>query len=208
MIITSKNLIVTGLLAITFAIFPVNPAEADKDRGTMPVGGRTTQPIGHIAFCNSHPGECARRGTHRPILLNQVNWEQLSQINGSINRGIAPVTDQEYYHTVEHWTLPVSHGDCEDYALLKRRSLIQAGWPSGALLIAVVFDEIGDGHAVLVARTDRGDFVLDNRTDDIRRWDRTVYRFVKRQSVQNPKRWVSISDPRWEAHSVSTLRRN
>ena len=56
---------------------------------------------------------------------------------------------------------------------------------------------MGDGHAVLLARTSRGDFVLDNKTDKMRRWYDTAYHFVKRQSVSDPNRWVSIGDPRW-----------
>jgi predicted transglutaminase-like cysteine proteinase len=39
--------------------------------------------------------------------------------------------------------------DCEDYVLLKRRMLMQAGWPREALLVTVVRDKKGDGHAVL-----------------------------------------------------------
>ena len=71
-----------------------------------------------------------------------------------------------------------------------------AGRP-GALLITVVFDEAGDGHAVLAVRTDRGEFILDNKTDRIRFWQQTAYRYVKRQSVSDPNRWVSVGDSRW-----------
>jgi len=41
--------------------------------------------------------------------------------------------------------------------------LLEAGWPRQALLITVVRDKRGDGHAVLTVTTDRGDFILDNQ---------------------------------------------
>ena len=80
--------------------------------------------------------------------------------------------------------------------LLKRRMLMQAGWPREALLITVVRDKKGDGHAVLTVKTDKGDFVLDNQEEEILLWSETGYRFVKRQSQSNPNVWVSLGDPR------------
>jgi predicted transglutaminase-like cysteine proteinase len=74
--------------------------------------------------------------------------------------------------------------------------LIQAGWPREALLITVVRDKRGDGHAVLTVKTDRGEFVLDNQTDQILLWSDTGYRFVKRQSQADPNVWVSLGEPR------------
>jgi len=46
------------------------------------------------------------------------------------------VTDLENWGVVERWSHPDDgYGDCEDYALLKRRMLIEAGWPREALLL-------------------------------------------------------------------------
>jgi len=87
---------------------------------------------------------------------------------------------------------------------LKRQALIRQGWPSGALLVTVVFDEVGDGHAVLIARTDRGDFALDNKVNAIRIWSKTPYRYVKRQSVSDPDRWVAINDSRWSVGAMTS----
>ena len=70
----------------------------------------------------------------------------------------------------------------------------------------MVFDEVGDGHAVLLARTSRGELVLDNKTDDIRLWHETAYRYVKRQSITDPNRWVSVGDPRWSAQNTAAPR--
>jgi predicted transglutaminase-like cysteine proteinase len=74
--------------------------------------------------------------------------------------------------------------------------LIQAGWPREALLITVVRERNGDGHAVLTVKTDKGEFILDNQSQDILLWSDTNYRFVKRQSQYDQNVWVSLGDPR------------
>src|SRR5262245_2310943 len=82
------------------------------------------------------------------------------------------------------------------YVLLKRKMLMQAGWPRQALLITVVRDEQGDGHAVLTVKTDKGEFILDNQNEDVLLWSETGYRFVKRQSQDDPNVWIALGDPR------------
>ena len=109
----------------------------------------------------------------------------------------------EIYGQTEYWTIPVSKGDCEDYALLKRQRLMARGWPASSLLITVVRDEKGEGHAVLTARTVQGDFVLDNKVDEVKAWTRTPYDYVMRQSYLNPRIWMSL-DPK-EANSTLPL---
>jgi len=80
--------------------------------------------------------------------------------------------------------------------LLKRRMLMQAGWPRQALLITVVRDKRGDGHAVLTVKTDKGELILDNQNEDILLWSETGYRFVKRQSQSDPNMWLALGEPR------------
>ena len=98
------------------------------------------------------------------------------------------------YAVPERWDYPVYAGDCEDYVLLKKRELEKLGFSSHALLITVVLDEAGEGHAVLMVSTNQGDFVLDNRRDAVIRWTDTRYRFLKRQSQDDPRLWVALSE--------------
>jgi predicted transglutaminase-like cysteine proteinase len=192
---------------ITIACTATAYAQAPAGGGaTMATGGWASPPIGHVAFCRTHPDECQPEGTVQAVRLDSERWHQLVRINKQVNRDIIPVTDLEYYGVEEYWALPTSHGDCEDYVLLKRHKLIAAGWPSGALLVTVVFDEEGEGHAVLAVRTDRGDLILDNKRDDIRLWHETAYRYVKRQSEADPQRWVSINDTRWAIGATASGR--
>ena len=128
-------------------------------------------------------------------MLTAKVWKDLVRVNKWVNDSIAPMTDMDHWGVVEKWSYPDDgKGDCEDYVLLKRRMLMQAGWPREALLITVVRDKKGDGHAVLTVKTDKGDFVLDNQEEQVLLWSDTGYRFVKRQSQSNPNTWVSLGD--------------
>jgi predicted transglutaminase-like cysteine proteinase len=103
----------------------------------------------------------------------------------------------DHWGMIDRWNYPDDgYGDCEDYVLLKRRMLMQAGWPRQALLITVVRDHNDEGHAVLTVKTDKGEFILDNQTQDILLWSETGYHFIKRQSQTDPNVWVSLGDPR------------
>lgn len=172
----------------------------------MNTSGRAKPPIGHVQFCKRQPEECVSRGEKAIVKLDNDSWMELLNVNHSVNRAVRPVTDMDYYQTEEYWTLPDGYGDCEDYVLLKQRKLMQQGWPSSALLITVVFDENMEGHAILIARTDRGDFVLDNKTPTVEPWYATPYRYVKRQSERDPMQWVSINDRRQLENGVASIR--
>jgi predicted transglutaminase-like cysteine proteinase len=105
----------------------------------------------------------------------------------------------------ERWNYPDDgYGDCEDYVLLKRRMLMQAGWPRQALLITVVRDRQGDGHAVLTVKTDKGEFILDNQNEQVLLWSDTGYRFVKRQSQTDPNAWIALGDTRPAAATATS----
>lgn len=162
-------------------------------RAAMPVFGQTLPPIGFVRFCRNHPEDCSDRsaGTAEEQLTGS-RWDELVKVNDYVNTNVAPVTDQELYNVPEHWTYPDRKGDCEDYVLLKRRYLINLGWSPQTLLITVVRDHNGDGHAVLTVATDLGDFVLDNQNPDILPWQSTHYQYQKRQSQTHPSVWVSL----------------
>lgn len=162
----------------------------------MRVFGLAQPPYGFVHFCERMPQECAQgQQEDQRFSASPERLAQLDAVNRAVNHEIEPVTDVEQYGQTDYWTIPTSKGDCEDYVLLKRKRLMALGWPASALLITVVRDERGDGHAVLTVRTMQGDFILDNKTDEIKVWHRTRYDFVMRQSYLNPRIWMSL-DPR------------
>ncbi|MEZ5841099.1 MAG: transglutaminase-like cysteine peptidase [Hyphomicrobiales bacterium] len=173
-------------------------ASKKGDTPAMEVTGSTSAPIGFVQFCKSHSSDCDAR-TSKPgiVRLSRSLWNELVAVNAYANAAVEPVTDMDLYHVAELWTYPDNgRGDCEDYVLLKQRLLLERGWPASALLITVVRDQRGDGHAVLTVRTDEGDFVLDNQEAEVLPWYGTEYRYIKRQSERNAKLWVSVDDPR------------
>ena len=135
--------------------------------------------------------------TVHEFVVTPRHWSDLVRVNKLVNATVKPLTDFEHWGVAERWSYPDDgYGDCEDYVLLKRRLLIQSGWPRGALLITIVRDKKGQGHAVLTLTTDKGDYILDNQNDHIRLWWETGYRFIKRQSRFDPNVWFSLGNPR------------
>jgi hypothetical protein len=83
------------------------------------------------------------------------------------------------------------NGDCR---VLKRRMLIHAGWPRETLLVTVVRDDRGEGHAVLTVITDEGDYILANQKKGILIWSTpaTTSSNVNRSPIQTYGfRWVT-----------------
>jgi len=183
------------------------PARAGSERPLyVALGDVTRAPIGWIDFCAELPRECAGGPTTpKDVVLSGSAWKELVRINKWVNDKIKPMTDLEHWGVVEKWSYPDDgYGDCEDYVLLKRRLLLDAGWPREALLITVVRDRRGDGHAVLTVKSDKGEFILDNQNEEIVLWSDTGYRFVKRQSQADPNVWVSLGDTRPAAATAAS----
>lgn len=163
--------------------------------------GSYDPPIGFRDFCRRHPGECGARPAARHVdvrggmvTLTPERRAELEHVNHEVNDGIREMSDLAYFGQDEYWSLPTDGvGDCEDFALLKRKTLIALGWPSSALLMTVVRTSWGEGHAVLTARTSEGDLVLDNRVASIRRWDRTGHTYYLRQASADPRTWELVT---------------
>lgn len=184
--------------AVLFLVLGALSVQAQSTSPFMQVIGKTTQPIGHHELCSRIPVECRERTpTEEPMHLTAARWNELIAVNDNVNTAIVPDTDMHIYGREEYWNYPDGgKGDCEDFVLLKRRELLNRGWLAGSLLITVVRQSNGDGHAILTVRTDRGDLVLDNLEGKIKLWNLTDYQFVKRQSDVDSGRWVSIEDDR------------
>jgi len=194
---TNKNRTAMAVMVALGVLGTAHTATAQGSFSHMTVTGRTTQPIGHYEYCKVYRADCSIKSTNtKPVHLTRARWDELVQVNADANRSVTPVTDQEFYHVEEYWTYPERYGDCEDYVLLKRKMLMQRGWPASALLVTVVRQANGDGHAVLTVRTDRADFVLDNLENRIVPWNEAGYRYLKRQSASFSGAWEGIDDSR------------
>lgn len=193
----SKALIASALLTGGLIALHAPSAAGAMQSTFAPVGGPTSVPYGWVDFCQRYRGECeAPELTATDVTLTPKTMKEIERVNQWVNSNITPMSDMDHWGVVDQWDYPSDgKGDCEDYALLKRKLLIEEGLPRQALLMTVVKDLNNDGHAVLTVKTNKGDFILDNMRDDVRAWTQTGYRFVKRQSQTNENIWVSIGAP-------------
>jgi predicted transglutaminase-like cysteine proteinase len=200
MLLDRRILLSAGIGCTAFmAVVSLTTAQAANERPMfISVGPSARAPIGWTDFCAQSPRECDGRPLEaRDVVLSQKAWKDLVRINKWVNDSVKPMTDMDHWGVIERWSYPDDgYGDCEDYVLLKRRMLMQAGWPRQALLITVVRDLKGEGHAVLTVKTDKGEFILDNQEDQILLWSETSYQFVKRQSQADQNVWVTLGDNR------------
>jgi len=170
-------------------------SNADAASRFMQVGAITSQPIGHYEFCLTHRDECSVKSANTVApRVTEFGWNVVRQINSKVNHDIMPMTDMEIFGREEVWAYPKDVGDCEDFALLKRKMLIQAGFSPADVLMTVVRKQDGEGHAVLTLRTADGDYILDNLDSNVKLWSQTPYRYLKRQASFNTGRWVTIEN--------------
>jgi len=159
--------------------------------------GELPAPWGWRDFCRKNPADCASQkiSENGPFKLTPEKWKAIIETNSNVNKSIEAVSDMEHWNKPESWDYPSDgKGDCEDYALLKRGLLIRAGIPTSALLMTVVINRKGEGHAVLTLASDHGDYVLDNQINEILSWENSGYRFVQRQSQADPNEWTRLSN--------------
>src|SRR5450755_730279 len=174
------------------------PTSASSAEATYAsVGGETSVPYGWVDFCARYPGECSvEQVPAADINLSAKAMREINRVNRWVNAHVEAVSDMDHWGIVDRWDYPTDgKGDCEDYALLKRKMLIDLGFPRQALLMTVVKDASQEGHAILTLKTTKGEFVLDNLNDDMKPWTSAAYRFVKRQSQENPNVWVMLGAP-------------
>lgn len=189
-------LVTIGLVSMHMAGSGTAEARALKS-SEVNVGSATSVPYGWVDFCNRRPEECNVEELQAvDVPMTSKTFRDLNRINQQVNAFIEPVSNLEHWGTLlDHWDYPTDgKGDCKIYALYKRKLLMQMGYPRQALLMTVVRDLQGNGHAILTVKTNKGDFILDNLNEDVRTWNETGYTYVKRQSQENPNVWLSLGD--------------
>lgn len=131
------------------------------------------------------------------VSANRASWSRLNRINRQVNRAIRERSDLSSVGVADRWSLPIADGrlvgDCEDFALEKRRLLIEAGISPQAMSIALVRTRWGESHAVLLVAMEGGEYVLDSLSPWISHWAALDYRWVQRQAPGSSLRWVSIT---------------
>lgn len=179
-------------LLLSFALASVaTDAAASSKRPHLVATKDVSAPDGFSGVCARYDWACARSGggaVSGGELLDLAN-----RVNASVNKTTREISDQAQYKQTELWALPTARGgDCEDFALAKKQALIARGVAPERLLIATVLDRKRSPHAVLVLRTESGDYVLDNLTNRILGWRETGYTFLRMQNPKAPGQWSAI----------------
>ena len=131
----------------------------------------------------------------RPVALSDTRWRELKKLNTYINVKVQYRTDMESFGLADYWRAAENFGDCEDFALAKKKALIERGWPKEHLRLMTTYSVKTGLHAVLVVTTDKGDFLLDNVEPRIRPWNKSKYIFLKIQTPNDPKIWRRALGP-------------
>lgn len=157
----------------------------------METKGQAFAPPAFASFCGREPGLCSTSGGKKVVALKPGLSDELQQVNRAVNARIKERSDMANVGKDDDWRVPSAYGDCEDFAILKKRELIKRGWPASALLLTVARYR-GEGHTVLTVRTSEGDLILDNLTSSVKDWSRTPYSYFARQAQGNGSRWERI----------------
>lgn len=187
---TVRALVLGSALVVLSA--PVAEAAGTQSRDHLRVGKSVGAPAGFVGVCERYFWACDKGAVTSKASAGRT-FALAQRVNRAVNRQVREIADERQYNRQEYWALPTAYGgDCEDFALLKKRELIRHGIAAEDLLIATVLDRQRRAHAVLVLRTTQGDFVLDNLTNRILHWSDTGYSFLRMQDPRAPERWIAV----------------
>lgn len=173
-------------LALAGVLGACTPGPQTIDRTVIPSASQSRiqlAPLEYVRFCMTYAGECAGGTPHAIVSLTPDKEAVIERINRGVNERIRPRSG------LGAWRISPATGNCNDYVVTKRHELMRMGLPASALLIAVVRTQADEEHLVLIVRTDRGEFVLDNLTSEMRLRDQTRYAWTMRQSTASPMVW-------------------
>lgn len=177
------------LLPLAMTLVVSGCASAGLASSALVLGRDVTPPAGYSQACPRIEGLCDETTPAR-VIMDNSKWAQLTAIDDAVNRETVAMSDKSNWQQLDYWALPRQGlGDCEDFALEKRRLLIKAEWPKGALSIAYVQTWDKSHHAVLVVATNEGDLILDNLNWRIVPWDHAPYVF---KTIQSGKGWKEV----------------
>lgn len=119
-----------------------------------------------------------------------VSYQFLEDLNLKINNNSQYKTDMEMYKVSEYWEEGNYFKDCEDYALTKRRILLENGMDINNVCVVTCWTETNEYHAVLYVEIKDGSYILDNRFQYPISPSKLPYKWDK---IWKGKKWYEIS---------------
>ncbi len=209
-----QSVFVYAVAAILLLVTPFTASAQGQSRSELVTGDTVPALGGWNVYCRDYVYMCAVERTGKAVVaLTEESRRVIEDVNNEVNARI------HYLPDIDHWGSDIrryvysngdtdkwdhaedGYGDCEDFALLKQKLLIEKGFPRSAVLLTRVEgeqpDATGIGHLILMVRTDQGDFLLDDATmkRPLFRWWESSYRFLSRQSEEHPNVWVALHKP-------------
>ena len=94
-------------------------------------------------FCKRYPTECTVDHSQPAIItLTAGTWSTILEVNRRVNKSVRSLPDRDHWGVADRWDLAEDGlGDCEDFQLLKRKLLAEAGLPRRAMRMTVVIDD-------------------------------------------------------------------
>lgn len=183
----------TKILSLLFLLATAQSALASQ--AFMPQGKDELIPWGAADLCKREPDPvlCGPAGDTVRVHMDDEHKNQMNEVQNQVNIHVVFKTDQELYGKIEFWTVADKYGDCEDYVLLKRKMLIEKGWPAASLDVAIGVAGNGEPHAILIVHGDNVDYVLDNLTrTPARNWIVGDYQWFKISVGGSIMHWRAI----------------
>jgi predicted transglutaminase-like cysteine proteinase len=162
----------------------------------LPVTAIVKPPLAYVEFCDANPGHCDMTGSSTVELTPEVE-NLLSRVTRDVNAAFRCVPDWVVHGVEEKWSYPRRGvADCEDFALEKRRRLVELGLPRAALTIAIAYHRrTMSPHALLLVETHAGTYVLDNLMDEVLLWSEAAYNFEARERTDG--QWERFDQAKW-----------
>ena len=125
-------------LAQKVAALPTASELVGSTRQAMPIPA-------WVAFCKRYRTECSVDPSQpATITLTAITWNTILEVNRRVNKSVRSLPDRDHWGVADRWDLAEDgSGDCEDFQLLKRKLLADAGLPRRAMRMTVVIDERG-----------------------------------------------------------------
>jgi predicted transglutaminase-like cysteine proteinase len=164
---TKVRVLFSFIFAISLGACSTMPENGTALPGLVSVAA--PQPPGATSYCSAQPAASAQafwnafcEADSRPVIvaLTPERWHDLQVIQYKVDASLT-------YASAVSWDPLAPIGDCKTFAARTALTLLDHGWPAGALRIATAFvndgsRQQGEYHAVLLVDTDRGTIVLDN----------------------------------------------
>jgi predicted transglutaminase-like cysteine proteinase len=167
----SRRSFVAGLGATMVFAASSRPLLANSGRKLIPIVGEVRSPVGYRSLLRRQSELTRIDAREAPDDVRLVS--ALEDVNRAVNASIEYNPEIGY----DAWvTVRRGFGDCDDYALTKKRELMRRGIPN--LRFVLCRTASGELHLVLSATTQTASYILDNKRDAVLTADRLPYTWL------------------------------